>query len=244
MRIKDALQTSNKHWFEQVLDLQMLKEEREEKVEQIAKNIDHFRPSMVHQCPRAIWYARKGYEAEDNKVSSIKRMRLGTLIHEMIDDVAKKTPHFSSSEEDVEYREQEVYVLGHYDMIVKNPVGEYELMELKSYANPKPNSRYKLVLPKDEHIDQWNFYSYLSSINDELPDTTKGFIMYINKNSQDYEFYNQKRDQRRIDKMLNKLRKIQKYLDKDEHYPYQPDENHNWCNYRPQCEADFFLRGM
>ena len=244
MKIKDAMRTSKTHWFEQVLNNQMLEEHRAEKAKQVAKNLDHFRPSMAHQCPRAIWYARKGYEGADIKVNSLWRMALGTLIHEMIETMAKKTPAFESAEQDLSLDLDDVYVLGHYDMIVKNPMGEFELMELKSYAPPKPGSRYKLVLPKDEHIDQWNSYSYLSSLNNNVPDVTKGFIMYINKATQEFKFYNQERDERRVTRLIAKMQKIQKYIDKDRPYPYQPNENHNWCDFKKQCESDYYIKGI
>ena len=243
MKIKDALQTSSKHWFEQALDIVQLEDERKEKSRQIASNIDHFRPSMLHQCPRAIWYARKGYEASETKVQGLRRMAMGTLLHEFIERLSRKTDYFSSAEEDVFLDEDGTRILGHYDMIVKNPVGEYELIEIKSYGEPKPNSRYKLVLPKEEHILQWNWYSYLTSVTEGLPDVAEGFIFYINKNDQSYKIYNQKRDWVIVDQMLEKVESIQRYLDEDVIYPYQPDENHNWCNFRGQCERDYYLRG-
>ena len=243
MRIKDAMNTSTKHWFEQVMDIALLEYERRGRSYRIEDNLHHFRPSMIHQCPRAIWYARKGYEPKEASVQGYRRMMMGTLIHEFIDRIIKPTKHYSSSEETVTLEEEDIIVVGHYDMIVKNPVGEYELIEVKSYGEPKANSKYKLDLPKPEHVGQWNFYSYLTSINDNVPDTDKGFIFYMNKNTQEYKIYNQTRNWGVINKLLAKMDNIQRYLDNDLLYPYQPDENHNWCDFRSQCESDYFIRG-
>jgi len=242
MKIRSALGSGSTHWFEQILNEEQLKREREYQPEHQENNLKHFRPSMVHACPRALWYARKGTEAAAIKPQSLRRMGIGTLLHEFIEDLVKSTSTYHSSEQEVVYDDGYIRMVGHYDLILVNPSGGYELVELKSYADPA--GRYKLNLPREEHIGQWNLYSFLTSVNDHVPDVDSGFIFYFNKNTQEYKIYQQKRNILRISNLLKKLNRVQDYLTMDKIYPYQPDENHNWCGFKSVCERDYFLKGI
>ena len=80
-------------------------------------------------------------------------------------------------------------------------------------------------------------YSLMTGINE-------GVIFYINKNNQEYIICETERNQSIIDTTLEKFRLVQEYLDKGEHFPYQPDWNHDWCNYKVTCEKDYFIKGI
>ena len=238
MKIKDAMTTSNsKHWFEAALDKALLEEERKNRAKNIKNNIKRFRPSSLHNCPRALWYMRKGFMPAEAKPQGYRRMKMGTLIHEFIEYYTKLTPYYSSSEEEIEHNTNTYQIVGHYDLIVNNPQGGKELVEVKSFAEPNTNSKYKLELPKDEHIGQWNYYAYLTDVHE-------GFIFYMNKRTQEYKTYVQTYDNLRVQRMIKKLERVQEYLDRDEIYPYQENENHSWCDFKEQCEADYYFKGI
>ena len=37
---------------------------------------------------------------------------------------------------------------------------------------------------------------------------------------------------------------VKDYLDRGEHFPYQPEWKHDWCNYKVTCEKDYFIKGF
>ena len=222
-----------KHWLERELD------DYDSEVGEIDSaardNVTNFRASLAHHCPRTLWYYRKGYKEEPPTSQGRRRMNIGTLYHDFIDAKFRGKGLLVSAEEDVIFDDPPI--LGHYDAVVKHPgTGEDHLIELKSYAQPKPNSRFRLKLPKIEHIGQWNLYAAYLKIK-------QGNIFYINKNDQSYKIYDQIFKPKLVEGIFKKLRMVQRALDNDERIPYQPNENHDWCPFKTQCERDWFIRG-
>ena len=72
---------------------------------------------------------------------------------------------------------------------------------------------------------------------------TLRIIFYINKNTQEYNIFETTRNDQIMIKVFNKLRKIRDYVDRGEIVPYQPKENHDWCNFKTTCERDYFIKG-
>ena len=235
MKIKESMDVSNKHWFERVLDNVDVNNFNSDKEKRAQSGTKHFRPSESHYCPRALWYSRKGYVKSMPKVQGLRRMGMGTLVHEFIDQRLQNSGRLDSAEIRVGSDDDNPPIVGSYDAIVRNDDGELELAEFKSYADPK--SGYRLVLPKYEHVIQWNLYSYLTKIR-------KGFIFYFNKNTQQYKTYKQTRNLNVLHNILEKFRKVNEYVKRDEIYPYQPDENHDWCDFKSQCETDYYIKGV
>lgn len=234
VKIKERMQTASKHWFETILDKSDIDRFDSDKDSRAERGIKHFRPSEAHNCPRALWYSRRGYVKSTPSISGLRRMSMGTLVHEFLDMRLKDHPQLHSTEELVGSDDMNPPILGSYDAIIINPEGEKELVEFKSYA--EPSSKYKLYLPKADHVIQWNLYSYLTGVE-------KGFIFYLNKNSQQFKIYKQQRNLEVLNGVLNKFRDVEKYLEIDVIYPYQPDENHDWCDFKNQCQEDYFIKG-
>ena len=234
-KIKEKMKTSSKHWFEVLLDKADIDRFDSDKVKRADSGTRHFRPSEAHSCPRALWYSRKGYVKETPSISGLRRMSLGSLIHEYLDMRLNGHPHLHSTEQLVGSNNMSPPILGTYDAIIINPEGEKELVEFKSYA--EPSSKYKLYLPKPEHVIQWNLYSHLTGVD-------KGFLFYLNKNSQQYKIYKQEKNLSVLNSVLKKFRDVENYLEIDVTYPFQPEENHNWCDFKDRCFKDYYLKGI
>ena len=216
-------------WLQDVLDEYDQTTIREPKVR------GYFSPSSAHLCPRAIWYRMKGYTQAPVSANSLRRMMVGTVYHEWLEEKLKGSGVLISSEEKVTWDDPPI--VGHYDGILKRPSdGKHILLEIKSMANPKTKWALKW-LPRKEHLVQWNLYSMMTGLDE-------GLIFYINKNTQDYLIYSVKQDQEILDATLDKLRKIKKYIDEDRKVPYFPDEKHDWCSYQITCEKEYFLKDI
>lgn len=216
-------------WLEEALDKYDQTTLREAKVR------TYFSPSSAHWCPRAIWYYMMGYTQDAVPSNALRRMMVGTVYHEWLEEKLKGAGVLVSSEEEVTWDDPPI--VGHYDGILERPSdGKHILLEIKSMANPK--NKYALrYLPRAEHLIQWNLYSMMT-------DLEEGLIFYINKNTQEYMMYPVERDQALLDNTLHKLRKIKKYIDEDKKVPYRPKENHDWCNFQKLCEREHFIEGI
>ena len=234
-KLKDVLKDSGKHWLEEKFDTYDLKQNETSPNNTDGQKLDYFRPSSAHLCPRALWYQRNGYERGPIKAQSMRRMNVGTLYHDFIDKKLRGTGVLVSAEEEVSIDNPPV--LGHYDAIIKNPdTGEDELVELKSYAEPKRSSKIRLNLPMAAHVMQWNLYSLMTGI-------ANGMLFYINKNDQSYKIYKQIRNDKILTTLFKKFKWVDKAVKDGTRIPYQPDENHAWCDFRTTCERDWFIRG-
>ena len=234
MKIKQIMEMSSKHWFEKLLDKVDIDNFNSDKEGRAKSGTKHFRPSEAHYCPRALWYSRMGYVKSPPSVQGLRRMSVGTIMHQFVDERLIKSGQLDSSEVRVGSDDDDPPIVGSYDAIVRNENGELELAEFKSYADPKPNSKYRLSLPKSEHVIQWNLYSYLTGI-------MKGFLFYMNKNTQQYKIYNLTRNERVLNDTLSKFKDVDAHIKKGKIYPYQPNENHDWCDFQSQCENDYFM---
>ena len=226
MPLINSVSNFQKHWLEQTVD------EYDQTTQREPKKRDYFTPSNAHWCPRAIWYHSMGYDQDPIEANSLRRMGVGTVYHEFIQEKLEKSGVLVSMEEEVTWDDPKM--VGHYDGIIKNPETDEDfLLEIKSRSDNKRAVNY---LPRAEHILQWNLYSAMTKV-------VKGIIFYINKNTQEYNIFETTRNDQIINKVFNKLRKIRDYVDRGEIVPYQPKENHDWCNFKTTCERDYFIKG-
>jgi len=215
-----------KHWMESAFDRYDQEQQREPYVR------THFSPSSAHKCPRELYYHMKGYTPDPIESQSLRRMGVGTVFHEFVESKLTATGLMVSSEEEVTYDDPPIR--GYYDAIIKRPSdGKDLLLEVKSMADPK-NPKYAQTLPYHSHLVQWNLYSLMTGIDE-------GIVFYINKNNQEYVICETERNDNIIKETLDKFRRVQEYLDRDELYPYVPEEKHSWCNFKTTCEKHYFV---
>lgn len=234
-KIKQMMKARTGHWFENHLDDLMMKRIEDGQERRANSGKKHFRPSEVHGCPRALWYSRKGYIKSLPSVRGARRMHMGTVIHEYVDSLLAESDILESAEVLVGGDDLEIPIVGAYDAILFHTKDKEKILVLAEFKS-KSDSDYYKVMPHPSHVIQWNLYAYLTGVEE-------GFIWYMNKNDQKYETYDLTVDYAIRDELLTKLRDVQKYVDNDEHYPYQPEENHFFCDFQKQCESDYFLEG-
>ncbi|ANS04406.1 CRISPR-associated protein Cas4 [uncultured Mediterranean phage] len=225
-KLSQVLQNREKHWIEAAFDDYDKTQQREPYVR------THFSPSQAHLCPRALYYHMLGYNQDPIASQSLRRMGMGTVFHEFIENKLTETGLLVSSEVEVTYDDPPIR--GFYDAVAKRPEdGKDILLEVKSMAEPK-NPKYAQYLPRHDHLIQWNLYSLMTGINE-------GIIFYINKNNQEYIICETERNESIIENTLEKFRTVQDYIKRGEMYPYVPEWKHDWCNFRATCERDHFI---
>ena len=228
-KLKDILLAREKHWMEATFDA------HEKTLLRQPYKRTHFSPSQAHMCPRALYYHMLGYNQDPIPDQSLRRMAIGTVFHEFIEQRLKDTGLLVSSEVEVTYDDPPIR--GFYDAVIQRPSdGKEILVEVKSMAEPK-NPKYAQYLPRHDHLIQWNLYSLMTGIND-------GIVFYVNKNNQEYIICETERNESIINTTLDKFKLVQEHLAKEEHVPYQPDWKHDWCNFRQTCEKDHFIKGL
>lgn len=229
-KLKDLNEKFSKHWLEYEIDVYDEEEEDDSSVDETK----FFRASSAHLCPRALWYIQMGYKREPPSIQSKRRMKVGTLFHEFIREKLRGRGLVVDEEGRVEMDDPPL--VGHFDNIIRRP-GENEqyLLEIKSFADPPPNVR--LTLPRSDHVIQWNLYAFLTKL-------VHGMLFYINKNNQTYYIEEQTLNHSIVDPVLEKLRMVRAAVLEGQRIPYQPNEKHEWCSVRYECEKDWFIRGQ
>ena len=95
-KISDISDISNPaRWLEQALDKYDQTTLREPKLR------THFSPSSAHWCPRAIWYYMMEYTQDAVPANALRRMMVGTVYHEWLEEKLKGAGVLVSSEEEV-----------------------------------------------------------------------------------------------------------------------------------------------
>lgn len=228
-KLKDLNDKLSKHWLEYEMDAY----DEENDDHQTVDETRVFRVSSAHLCPRALWYNQMGYKKEPISAQSLRRMNVGTLYHEFIRK--KLWGRNLVVAEEGEVTMDDPPLVGHFDNIIQQPsTGEKFLLEIKSFAEPSAN--FTISLPRSDHVIQWNLYAFLTKI-------AKGFLFYVNKNNQSYFIEEQTINPQIVDPVLEKLRMVRAAVVDGKRIPYQPNEKHEWCNFRSECERDWFIRG-
>lgn len=111
-------------------------------------------------------------------------------------------------EEKVDFSEvlienKEFWIRGAPDAVILNPKdGHKYVFELKSI---KQENFYDLEAPSEDHLDQVTIYMFLT-------DTKRAIVLYENKNTQSIKEFKVEFSQKRLDKILDKIRAIQQYV--------------------------------
>ncbi len=228
--LKNKSLSSNVHWIESALDEVMTNDNQRE----YAKRT-YFRPSSAHWCQRCLWYQMMGYPESPIEPLGLRRLGIGTAYHEFIQERLART-NLIQKEDDIE---REVFnddppMRGFVDGIITNPdTGTEYVLELKS-RNENTNYAKKAILPSQDHLIQWNLYSYMTEVE-------QGFIMYINKGNQNYNIFEVERNENILQPTLDKFRLVWDAIQNDEHVPFVECVN-RFDPFREISERDYFLK--
>ena len=91
----DSVSNFRKHWLEQTFD------DYDQTTLREPKKREYFSPSSAHWCPRAIWYHMMGTPQDPINPNSVRRMGVGTVYHEFIQEKLEKSGILVSMEEEV-----------------------------------------------------------------------------------------------------------------------------------------------
>ena len=134
----------------------------------LAKN--EFRASEVASCSRKLYFKRT-LEPEVFDDETVGRFALGTIIHEYVENMLKRTQSYLSSERKIEYHGK-ITISGHFDLMLYDEEGTF-LVDVKSTS---PFAwKYVENEPKAHHRVQMNTYLGILGLK-------RGYILPINKN--------------------------------------------------------------
>lgn len=186
------------------------------------------------KCMRRAVYLLRGVPKEavhDHRVLRI--FALGHSIHERIQTTLADAGVLIEEEVEIEYEDPPIR--GHADGVLVLPWnGKKILLEIKSCNDNTYINRLKFKKGKDEHFEQANIYAYILDIETI-------WIMYENKNNQEYEIFEHKTDRKKAEKVIDRWAKAYRVF-KEGNIPVRPykptSKACTYCDLRDHCLAD------
>lgn len=192
---------------------------------------DHvFYASEAGYCPRKIFYSFMNKKPSTGASGTFK---IGDLLHEFIQDVMGKSSKISykkvEAERTIMIWTPEFNISGKIDVYGIKEDGSRDVYELKSRS---PVYWDKFTKPYDTHIAQLQMYLLAERVD-------YGHLIYMNKNNLDLKIFKVDRDEKLINDILLKFKKVQESIDKG--VPPK-DKGSSWecryCPYTEECMLD------
>lgn len=224
-------------------DLERFKEMYEQQIisnEDTSRHVetDGFHPSSLGSysgnCMRRAVYLLRGIARTPNFSHRILTVFAnGHAVHDRIQKTIEDMGAMLETEIEISYEDPPVR--GHADGVILLPWNDRKiLLEIKSANENTFTGRLKWKKGKDEHYAQANIYAYILGI-----DTI--WIMYENKDNQEYEIFEHKANPKKAETILKKWRKAYAIFEKGElpERPYKPDNKAcMYCDLRDHCFSD------
>lgn len=199
---------------------------------------DGFHPSSLGtysgNCMRRSVYLLQGVAKNPNFTPRILTVFAnGHAVHDRIQKTIEAAGAMLETEVEITYEDPPIS--GHADGVIVLPWnGRKILLEIKSANESTFSSRLKWKKGKDEHFAQANIYAYILDI-----DTI--WIMYENKDNQEYEIFEHKASPKKAEQIIKKWRKAYAIFEQGElpERPYKPDNRAcMYCDLREHCFSD------
>lgn len=204
-----------------------------------------FRASGITDCPRAILFAMMNLpqdiypRAKNDTAKGYKLMRLGTAIHEIVQEYLIGIGVLKKEDTEKVIRDSELLFSGHCDGILtfddKRVLLEIKTINSFAFKN--------LTQPKEAHFYQGQAYCHFVNkiFNESIDDI---LFLYVDRNSDnlDTKAFWIRRDDKITQMICNKLKTLKQYLDKKEICAipdgFNPSDEKfnpcNWCPYRTE----------
>jgi len=210
--------------LKQKIDSLLTKRELEER-HRPGRRVIH--PSSISTCIREIVLSILGYavtEKIDGK--SARVFDAGKSMHERYQKYLKELGY---ADVEVFVRNEDLWLEGMIDAIVKIN-GERYIVELKSCNSYVFNS---IQVPHRDYVEQVHAYMICTGID-------KAIILYENKDTQDIKEFVIEKDQSIIDKIVEKCKEIQSYVERKEIPPMtcKTKSDARYCVYKGYCFND------
>lgn len=199
---------------------------------------DGFHPSSLGtysgNCMRRAVYLLRGVRKNPNFSDRILRVFAnGHAVHDRIQKHIEVAGAMLETEVEISYEDPPIS--GHADGVIVLPWnGRKILLEIKSANENTFSGRLKWKKAKDEHFAQANIYAYILDI-----DTI--WVLYENKDNQDYAIFEHKANPKKAENILKKWRKAYAVFKDGElpERPYKPDNKAcMYCDLQKHCFTD------
>jgi CRISPR/Cas system-associated exonuclease Cas4 (RecB family) len=195
------------------------------------RKVDYFRPSSTNQCTRYWYYVFNGIDDYPTKFSpqTYRIFDNGHAVHDRLYGYLRDMGILVHEEIPVSYDDPPIQ--GTADGVIE--LNGLKLIELKSISSEGFEYRRLAHKPSDDHYRQAQIYM-------QCLDLPSGFVIYENKNNQQILPIYIQRDQKFIDKLFDKYRKIYKnYVEGNiPDRPYKRTSKHcAACDLETQCWA-------
>jgi len=193
-----------------------------------SKHAKYFYVTDIAGCPRAVFFSMTGEIGEKTPAGGIKKMRMGSKIHEhLMGDMFSSGMRVVASEISIPDNE---LIHGRADCIVCID-NELILLDFKSIMS----FGYKIINDKklnEEHIAQVNLYLHFFNLK-------RGFLIYMNKDNQDLLEVEVLYDEKKALECLDKLKDLRLKID-NKILPEIPTNLEGWkcayCSHRKLCK--------
>jgi len=184
-------------------------------------------PSSISACIREIVLSILGYAStEKTDGKTVRVFDAGKSMHERFQKYLKELGH---ADIEVFVKSEDLWLEGMIDAIVRIN-GERYIVELKSSNSYVFNS---IQTPHRDYIEQVHAYMLCTGID-------KAIILYENKDTQDIKEFIVERDQEVIDKIVEKIKLVQSYVERNEIPPMtcKSKSDARYCSYKGFCFND------
>ena len=194
----------------------------------------HWSPTDSSKCPRALWYAWKGFPVEYTD-EELAVFSIGNFTHEFLQKILQNTGVQLCAEYRIDVNWKGFPVAGFVDSIIFDKKEGLCVVDFKTIrSSGMPFVRFKA---KIEHNKQLQMYMDILKIK-------KGYILYWDKESGDMLQQEVKYEPKLIKEIEQLFKLVQHHLDKNTLPNSKYDEN-NWkcryCKFKEYCKKDYFL---
>jgi hypothetical protein len=214
---------NNTHWVQQIIDEHLNSQQREVRVGL------EFHPSSCGKCQRLIQLSMLGVLNEKIDARLHRIFDAGNDMHNRYKRYFEDAGVLIADEKPFRLQIDDITIKGRVDLIVKDFMGEPQLLELKTMNSRRFEQLMQNDMYVEENFIQWNIYS-------RALDITKGVILYENKDDQRIKPFSVQFCQEEFDKILNKLKFIHDYNMRGEIVPKPAVCNSRFCNAKEFCK--------
>jgi hypothetical protein len=201
-----------------------------------------FRASGITDCPRAILFSMmnlpqdKYPRATNDSARGYKLMRKGTALHEVIQEYLQGIGILKKEDTEKDIKDDEYLFTGHCDGVLTFDE-KHVLLEIKT-IQPGDRGFDSITQPKEAHYYQGQVYTHF--LNKQFGYKIDDILfLYVDRGSDNIDLkpFWVKKDQKIIDMILNKLKVLKQYFEREELYPipdgFKPDDHSftpcRWC---------------
>lgn len=164
---------------------------------------EHFYITDAGKCPRAVYFAMKGYPKKAKEGRALRIFDRGDIIHQRIMSVLFAIPEVRVVASEIDIPAKELFH-GRADAIISID-GKLYVVEIKSSGDFKFR---KLEAPEDAHKKQIQLYMHYFKV-------PNGIVIYENKNTQEMKEFEEAYDPKLCKKIISEFEELRYQIENE-----------------------------